>query len=82
MLLDLYANQIEGQPISVSSACLAGAVPSTTALGWLAKLEKRKLVLRTRDPKDGRRTFMTLSDRAVTSMENWLASAFGQTKHS
>jgi DNA-binding MarR family transcriptional regulator len=76
MLLDLYASNIEGQDISVSSACLAGAVPSTTALGWLVKLERRGLVIRMRDPSDGRRTFLSLSPKASAAIEKWLTAAF------
>jgi DNA-binding MarR family transcriptional regulator len=76
MLLDLYASGIEGQDISVSSACLAGAVPSTTALGWLVKLERRGLVVRIPDPSDGRRTFLRLTPNSSAAIEMWLNSAF------
>jgi DNA-binding MarR family transcriptional regulator len=76
MLLDLYARGIEGQDISVSSACLAGAVPSTIALGWLVKLERRGLVVRIPDPSDGRRTFLRLTSNSSAAIEMWLNSAF------
>jgi hypothetical protein len=78
MLLDLYASAAEGLDISVSSACLASAVPSTTALGWLIKLEQRGLVCRRRDPADGRRTFLNLSPSAATAIEGWLVATFGR----
>ncbi len=76
ILLDLYASQAEGQNISVSSACLAGSVANTTALGWLVKLEQRGLISRRRDPRDGRRTFLTLSPNVATAIEDWLLTAF------
>jgi len=76
ILLDLYASEIEGQDISVSSACLAGAVPSTTALGWLVKLERRGLVTRSRDDKDGRRWFLRLEADTAAAVEVWLHTTF------
>jgi hypothetical protein len=36
MLLDLYAAEIEEQPVSVTSACIAAAAPATTALAGKA----------------------------------------------
>jgi hypothetical protein len=76
MLLDLYAGQIEGKEVSVSSACMAGAVPSTTALGWVVKLEKRGLLERTPDRTDGRRTFLRLTPSATAAVEQWLEETF------
>jgi len=76
MLLDLYASESEQQPICVTSACLAACVPSTTALGWLLKLEKRGMILRSRDPRDGRRAFLRLSPRTSAMIENWLIATF------
>jgi hypothetical protein len=35
ILLDLFAASIERRPVSVSSACVAAAVPPTTALRWI-----------------------------------------------
>lgn len=76
ILLDLFASEVEGRKISVSSACMAGAVPCTTALGWLVKLERRGLLSRARDPNDGRRTFLRLSPAAFAAIEKWLIAAF------
>lgn len=76
MLLDLYANEQEQQQICITSACLAGGVPSTTALGWLLKLEKQGFVLRSRDPCDGRRAFLHLSPATSAMIESWLTTTF------
>ncbi len=76
MMLDLYASQVEGQQIGVTSACLAAGVPSTTALGWLVKLQQRGLVWRKADPRDGRRAFLGLAPAIATKIEDWLITSF------
>lgn len=40
MLLDLYAAELEDQPVSVSSLCIAAAVAPTTALRWIARMRR------------------------------------------
>jgi DNA-binding MarR family transcriptional regulator len=62
MLLDLYAAHYEGRPVSVSSLCIASSVPSTTALRAIEAMEREGCILRERDPSDGRRIFLKLSD--------------------
>jgi DNA-binding MarR family transcriptional regulator len=76
ILLDLFVSQAEDVGISVSSACLAAGVASTTALGHLVKLEKRGLVLRQGDPSDRRRTFLRLSPSTTVAIEQWLTETF------
>jgi DNA-binding MarR family transcriptional regulator len=65
ILLDLYIARAEGRFISVSSACLASAVPATTGLRWLKILEDRALVSRKADVGDGRRNFIALTDKGA-----------------
>lgn len=77
MLLDLFVSDVEGVRISVSSACLASGVPSTTALAWLVKLEQRGLVFRSRDSRDRRRILLRISPCAVAAVEHFLALTFG-----
>lgn len=72
LLLDLYAANLEGVPVSVSSACIAAAVPPTTALRWLSKLEELSLVQREDDAADARRTYLRLSPEADEAIERWL----------
>ena len=38
MLLDLYVNRAEGRDTSVSSLCIAGGVPATTGLRYIAAM--------------------------------------------
>ena len=74
LLLDLYAAQAAGMQVSVSSACIAAAVPQTTALRWLKAIEKKAMIVRLRDPFDGRRQFVRLTDAATGMIEAWLKS--------
>ena len=79
MLLDLTAARIEGQPVAVSSLCIAAAVPPTTALRWIKAMTDMGLFERVADPKDRRRIFIELSPRA---MEGMLACLRAMKRHS
>lgn len=61
ILIDLFIAREEGNQISVSSACIAAAVPGTTALRWINVLESRGHVIRFNDPHDARRVYLTLT---------------------
>lgn len=71
MLLDLYAAHYEGQKVSVSSLCIAAAVPATTALRWIKTLEEDGHLVRSQDPHDGRRIFLVISDTARAKMDEY-----------
>lgn len=71
MLLDLFAARLEGQVVSVSSLCIASAVPATTALRWIKTLTDAGLFLRKADERDGRRIFIAMSDQAYSAMERY-----------
>lgn len=71
MLLDLYAARLEGQPVSVSSLCIAAAVPATTALRWIKTMTDAGLFLREADPHDGRRIFIGLAETAFDAMARY-----------
>ena len=75
MLLDLMAARLEGQPVAVSSLCIASAVPATTALRWIRTLTESGLLVRVADPRDGRRVFIDLSDQTARSLADYLRSA-------
>jgi hypothetical protein len=76
MLLDLFACQLEGNRVCVSSACSAASVPSTTALRWVDRLEDCGLVARRPDPVDSRRIYVELTQLAASRIELWLNSTF------
>lgn len=62
MLLDLYAAEAEGQTICISSACIASAVPATTALRYIATLERNGFIERLPEPGDKRRFNLRLTE--------------------
>ncbi|MEH3121889.1 MAG: winged helix DNA-binding protein [Sphingomonas phyllosphaerae] len=74
MLLDLFAAQLEGARVSVSSLCIAAAVAPTTALRWIGKLTAARLLDRAPDPEDRRRAFVALTDEARDSMHRYVAA--------
>lgn len=71
MLLDLYAARLERQPVSVSSLCIAAAVPATTALRWIKTMTDAGLFLREDDPNDGRRIFIALAEGACDALARY-----------
>lgn len=68
MLLDLFAADLEQAQVSVSSLCIAAAVPPTTALRWIGTLNEAGLFQRKADPNDRRRAYIALSDVAREGM--------------
>lgn len=72
LILDLYIRQLEGKKTNVSSACLAAAVPATTALRWINAMVETGVLTRTSDPNDRRKVYLWLSDRALAAMEEYL----------
>lgn len=71
MLLDLYAAHHEGRLVSVSSLCIAAAVPATTALRWITKMVKKGYFLRGDAVDDGRRIYVGLSGAALSSLDGY-----------
>lgn len=75
ILLDLFIAAKERRRVSVTSACIGSAVPSTTALRWITILEKQGLLMREADPGDARRVYVKLSARGYAAMLEHFASA-------
>ncbi|TXC68395.1 winged helix DNA-binding protein [Sphingorhabdus soli] len=73
MLLDLMVARIDRLPVSVSSLCIASAVPATTALRWIKTMTEAGLFERRSDPSDGRRVFIALSDETAQAMHAYFA---------
>lgn len=71
ILLDLMAARLEKAQVSVSSLCIAAAVPPTTALRWIRHLTDIGLLERQADPNDGRRIFIALSDHGAGAVQRW-----------
>lgn len=75
MLLDLFAAELEGVRVSVSSLCIAAAVAPTTALRWIGRLTEAGLLERAPDAADRRRAFVMLSPVAGVAMRGYVAAA-------
>jgi DNA-binding MarR family transcriptional regulator len=73
MMLDLYCAHLEGKDVSVSSLCMASAVPVTTALRWITSMTESGLFERRADPTDGRRIFVALSPTTLSRIEQHVA---------
>lgn len=71
ILLDLYAAQLSGRKISVTSCCIASQVPPTTALRWIDQMRNSGLIVREQDPGDQRRFWLTLSESACKAMQDY-----------
>ncbi len=82
MLLDLMAARLSGANVSVSSLCIAAAVPATTALRWIRTMTDAGLFVRHADPDDGRRVYIGLSDEAATGMMRYFSAIKGRTSFS
>ncbi|WP_044333881.1 winged helix DNA-binding protein [Sphingomonas hengshuiensis] len=74
MLLDLFASALENRRVSVSSLCIAAAVPPTTALRWIGTLHEAGLFERQADPADRRRAYIALSAKALDGMRNYVGA--------
>ena len=72
ILLEAYASQLLQQRTSVTALCNAAAVPATTALHWVKKLEEEGLLDRRQDPLDARRWWVELSSGANAKMRRYL----------
>lgn len=81
MLLDLFAAGIERRRVSVSSLCIAAAVPPTTALRWIGTLHDVGLFERQADPNDRRRAYIALSAKGMEGMRGYVAAVKRQGLH-
>jgi len=68
ILLDLFIAESGRKPLSVTSACIGAAVPTSTALRWIAILEERGFLSRENDPADARRVFLRLTGQGYAKM--------------
>jgi hypothetical protein len=75
MLLELFAAAFAGQRVSVTALCIAANVPATTALRWLKILEGEGLAVRSDDPLDGRRSFVSLSKAGEAKLNAFFSAS-------
>lgn len=69
ILLDLDKAAREGRRFVVSDAGADAGVPLTTAVRYIAKLERDGYVVRETDPNDRRRTFVSLTERGAQALD-------------
>ena len=74
ILLESLAAYLRRQKISVSGLCAVAAVPATTALRWIVKLEQEGLLTREDDPLDHRRTWICITEAGLAAMLRYFAS--------
>jgi len=79
LLLDLFAAEAENRTVSISSACIAASVPSTTALRCIRRLESEGMVERLPDADDRRRSYLRLAPMTHEMVASWL-SAYAQQR--
>lgn len=78
LLLDLYVAGVRGKPVSITSACIASAVPPTTGLRYVKSLLEMGMIARCDDATDQRRSFLTLTPAAREMMEQYLSAQLGE----
>lgn len=71
ILLDLTAARAEHRRVSVTSLCIAAAVPTTTALRWIQQMTDMGILVRQSDPDDRRRAFIAMSDDVADAMARY-----------
>lgn len=64
ILVDLYFSRLVNRNVHVTSAILSSNIPQTTGLRVLDILIERGWIYREKDPFDGRKTLLHLSDGA------------------
>lgn len=75
ILLELFSAEHEGRLVSISGVGLTSNIPQTTAHRWINVLEREGLVERTNDPRDGRRTFLSLSRFGLLAMYQYFQAS-------
>lgn len=73
ILLGLYAAECFHERISIGGACYLSAVPESTALRWIQKLEKDALIRRSADPTDARMEWLVLTEKGSRAMRDCLS---------
>lgn len=79
MMLELLHSELVHARVSVSSLCIAAAVPATTALRWISSMVEQGLLVRRADPHDGRRIFVELAPEAGLALRRYFADLNGST---
>ena len=71
ILLHVYAGQLDNAAVSVADVTKETALPATTVLRWVERLERLGLLRRSRDKSDARRRSIHLSPVGTAAMEQY-----------
>jgi hypothetical protein len=71
ILLDLYIAKLGGSRVSLKAACIASAVPETTAYRWIDVLVDLDLAQKSPDPADKRRCWLELSATGHSALRSY-----------
>lgn len=71
ILLDAILAEIQRRPIQITSACIAAAVPATTALRWITLLVEKGYLSRVADEADRRRAFVRITKHGTAQMQRY-----------
>jgi hypothetical protein len=71
ILLDLYLARLDQRRTTVSSLCIAAAVPATTALRYISALARSEIIIRQPSILDGRVVYVDLSEEAFSRMSEY-----------
>jgi len=77
LLLEAFAEHLEGRRVALTSLGAAEGIPRSTAHRWTRALIDRGLLSSHPDPSDDRITLVALSDDAAERIRTFLASALG-----
>ncbi|WP_169053538.1 helix-turn-helix domain-containing protein [Alteraurantiacibacter aquimixticola] len=72
MLLELFMQYSGGAKVSTSSLCIASDCPQSTALRYIAELEKGGMVKRSSSHHDKRVNFVELTDKGIIAVGTYL----------
>lgn len=72
ILLDLYAAELEGRAVPLTSASIASMVPPSTATRWITLLENRGLVRKAVVDHEKRWPNLELTEKARDAIERFL----------
>lgn len=85
MYLELYKSSLQNQKVSLTSLALVSGLPMATAIRKIHAMRDLALVNYEVDPKDRRRTFVSLGDTGIGKIEKFLKhlddEAAGKTTH-
>jgi predicted transcriptional regulator len=76
LLLDLFVQSQRWNEVTVTSACIAAGVPTTTALRYLSALIDAGLVERKPSQADKRMHLVVLTDRGIEMVKDSLKAKF------